>query len=155
MESILFRNLIQPVGFRAASRLSRFAGAWPHPDADRGSGCRDPSQSLRTVGMIPRFALVAGIVFVMVSDSLGVADPEFYRSVRPFGLWGTVARRVGPLPPLTGRFDRPLVRLCRDLCGGHNCHGCGSLLHLVSSPAARRLRRGSRCLEFEYPPKRW
>jgi hypothetical protein len=64
-------------------------------------------------------SLIGAIVVSLATRPVDVATlDEFYRRVRPRGLWGTVARRVGPLPPLTGA-DGGAIRIFVNvgLCG--------------------------------------
>jgi len=64
-------------------------------------------------------SLVGAIAVSLATQPVAPATlDEFYRRVRPRGLWGTVARRVGPLPPLTG-VDASATRIAANvLLGG-------------------------------------
>lgn len=64
-------------------------------------------------------SLIGAIVVSLATQPVDAAIlDEFYRRVRPRGLWGTVKHRVGPLPPLTGA-DRSATRiLVNVLLGG-------------------------------------
>jgi len=59
---------------------------------------------------------------IAVSLTTRPVDPatldEFYRRVRPRGLWGAVSRRVGALPPLTGADASATRILANVLLGG-------------------------------------